>query len=141
MRVQAFGAGQDARACQRGWDSRRLVDAVATDALPRREADLGRAYAILAGRFNDLTPGEGLDTALRPFHDRPARVLGAGRFAAAARERVDDPVLRRLPLVGSVDLLLDCADVLSNPSLVSRMRLTYEALGATAPPSSVEPKG
>lgn len=107
-----------------------LIGAVTAVAMPRREAALGRAYEILAGRFNDLTPGAGLDTSLRPFHDRPAKVLGAGRFAAAALAHVNDPVLRRLPLIGSVDQLLDCTDMLSDPSFVSRMRATYEALGA-----------
>ena len=40
-------------------------------------------------------------------------VWGAGRFAAASLERVEDPVLTRLPLVGAVDQLLGCPDVLS----------------------------
>ncbi len=105
-----------------------LARASTADALPQREESLGLAYRILGERFNNLTPESGLDTSLRPYHDRPARVLSAGRFAAAALERVDDPVLTRLPLVGAVDQLLDCTDVLANPTLISRMRCCYDAL-------------
>jgi hypothetical protein len=85
-----------------------LAEAVATRTLMAREAALGRAYQLLGERFNALSPGSRLDTSLGPFHDRPALVLGAGRFSAASLERVEDPVLTRLPLVGAVDQLLDC---------------------------------
>jgi len=70
-----------------------LAEAMAADAPTAREEALGRAYRLLGERFNTLSPGSGLDTTLRPFHDRPALVLGAGRFAAASLERVDDAVL------------------------------------------------
>ncbi len=55
-----------------------------------------------------------MDPTPRPFHDRPTQVLDAGRFAAAALQRVDDPALSRLPLIGAVDQLLDCTDVVSD---------------------------
>lgn len=110
-----------------------LAEAMAADALTAREEALGRAYQLLGERFNALSPDSRLDTSLRPFHDRPARVLGAGRFAAASLERVDDPVLTRLPLVGAVDQLLDCTDVLAHPALTSPMRCYYDALAAENP--------
>jgi Domain of unknown function (DUF4037) len=105
-----------------------LAEAMAADALTEREGALGRAYQLLGERFNALSPDSCLDTSLRPFHDRPAWVLGAGRFAAASLERVDDPVLAGLPLVGAVDQLLDCTDVLADPALTSLMRCYYDAL-------------
>jgi hypothetical protein len=101
---------------------------MAADTLTAREEALGRAYRLLAQRFNNLSPSAGVDTSLRQFHDRPARVLGAGRFTAAALELVDDPVLSRLPLVGAVDQLLDCTDALEDPAHVSHMRHYYDAL-------------
>ena len=110
-----------------------LSEAMAADALTAREEVLGRAYQLLGERFNALSPDSRLNTSLRPFHDRPARVLGAGRFAAASLERVDDPVLSRLPPVGAVDQLLDCTDVLAHPALTSRMRCYYDALAAEDP--------
>jgi hypothetical protein len=106
---------------------------MATDALTTREEALGRAYQLLGERFNTLSPNSRLDTSLRPFHDRPVRVLGAGRFAAASLERVKDPVLTRLPLVGAVDQLLDCTDVLAHPRLTSHMRCYDDALTAESP--------
>jgi len=110
-----------------------LAEAVAAGTLMAREEALGRAYQLLGERFNTLAPGSRLDTSLRPFHDRPALVLGAGRFAAASLERVDDPVLTRLPLVGAVDQLLDCTDVLSHPALTSHKRCYYDAVAAEGP--------
>ena len=110
-----------------------LAEAMAADMLTAREEALGRAYQLLGERFNTLAPGSRLDTTLRPFHDRPALVLGGGRFAAASLERVDDPVLARLPLVGAVDQLLDCTDVFAHPALTSPMRCYYDALAAKTP--------
>jgi hypothetical protein len=110
-----------------------LGEAMTADTLKAREQPLGRAYQLLGERFNDLSPDTRLDISLRPFHDRPALVLGADRFVAASLGRVDDPVLTRLPLVGAVDQLLDCTDVLANPALSSRMRCYYNALIAEAP--------
>jgi hypothetical protein len=105
-----------------------LAEAMAADTLTAREEALGRAYRLLAQRFNNLSPSISVDTSLRQFHDRPARVLGAARFTAAALELVDDPVLSRLPLVGAVDQLLDCTDALEDPAHVSQMRHYYDAL-------------
>jgi hypothetical protein len=110
-----------------------LAEAMAADTLTAREEALGRAYQLLGHRFNALSPDTGLDTSLRPFHDRPAQVLGAGRFAAAALKLVEDPLLTRLPLVGSVDQLLDCTDALAHPALTSHMRCYYDALAAENP--------
>jgi hypothetical protein len=59
--------------------------------------------------------------------------LGADRFAAASLERVDNPVLARLPLVGALDQVLDCRDVLSHPALTSPMRCYYDAMAAENP--------
>jgi hypothetical protein len=104
-----------------------LAEAMAADTLMARESTLGRAYQLLGERFNDLSPDTRLDTSLRPYHDRPALVLGADRFVTASLGRVDDPVLTRLPLVGAADQLIDCADVLANPALTSRMRCYYDS--------------
>jgi hypothetical protein len=105
-----------------------LMGAMVADSLTAREEALGRAHQLLGQRFNALSPNDSLDTSLRRFHDRPAWVLDAGRFSAAALALVDDPVLTRLPLVGAVDQLLDCADVLADPQLTSPLRCYYDAL-------------
>jgi hypothetical protein len=106
-----------------------LDEAVTARTLSDREAALGQAYVSLAKRFNAIPPGASVDTSLRPFFDRPARVIGADRFAAAALEQVSDRTLAALPLIGSVDQVLDCADVLTSADLTSAMRCYYQALG------------
>jgi Domain of unknown function (DUF4037) len=107
---------------------RALAAAVGATDLPAREAALGSAYEALAARFNAAYPGDPLDTSLRYFFDRPARVLGAERFARAALGVVRDPALRSLPLVGGVEHLADSTDLLSNPDLVVRLRPVYAAV-------------
>lgn len=107
---------------------RALGAAVATPDLPEREAALGAAYTALGTRFNDVYPGEPVDASLRPFWDRPARVLGADRFARAALGEVRDQGLRQFPLIGSVDHLADSTDVLGNPVLVAALRPIYAAV-------------
>ncbi|HEY8719037.1 DUF4037 domain-containing protein [Pengzhenrongella sp.] len=111
----------------------RLAESMAAGTPTAREAALGRAYQLLGERFNALSSNTRLDTSLRPFHDRPALVLGADRFVAASLDHVDDPILTRLPLVGAVDQLLDCTDVLANAALIPPMRCYYDALAAGIP--------
>jgi Domain of unknown function (DUF4037) len=93
-----------------------------------REAALCQAYRLLASRFNSLA-GCSVDSSLRPCFDRPARVVGADRFALAALDRVSDRKLATRALSGSVDQLLDCTDVLSSPDRVSLLRSYYRASG------------
>lgn len=78
--------------------------------------------ALLVARFNALAPGPDVDTSLRPFHDRPARILGADRFAAVAIDEVQDPVLRALPRIGSIDQIVDNVAVLTSASRCRRLR-------------------
>jgi hypothetical protein len=108
-----------------------LLSALDAAALAEREQALGAAYRTLATRFNALAPDLAVDATLRPFFDRPATVLGADRFAAAALDRVEDERLAALSLVGSVDQLLDSTDVLTEPATVVRMREFYAGLQTT----------
>ena len=62
-----------------------------------------------------------MDGRLRPYYGRPFMVLRADRFVAACLAAVDDPDLRRLPLVGSVDQIADSTDLLSYPELCRRL--------------------
>jgi hypothetical protein len=107
---------------------RALRSAVAATELAGREAALGAAYTALAARFTAVHPGDPVDPSLRSFWDRPARVLGADRFAHAAVASVRDPALRGFPLVGAVDHLADSTDLLSNPALVTTLRPVYAAV-------------
>lgn len=106
----------------------RLAEAVQASTLPDREEALGQAYQLLGRRFNTLSPDLAVDTSLRSFFDRPARVIGADRFAEAALAQVRDPALVSLPLIGSVDQMLDCTDIVANPKFSSAVRAYYEAV-------------
>jgi hypothetical protein len=68
-----------------------------------------------------------VDQTVRLFHGRPFRVLGSGRFVDACLERVSDPWLRSLPLVGGVDQLVDSTDVLESPAAARATRAVYGA--------------
>jgi len=109
-----------------------LAAALDADTVTGREAALGAAYQRVAARFNALAPDLDVDVSLRSFHDRPATVLGAERFAAAALARVADPVLGGLPLVGAVDQLLDATDALAHPARLVGLRAYYAGLSAAA---------
>lgn len=63
--------------------------------------------------------------------DRPACVIGAERFVTAALEQVADRALAGLPLIGSVDQVLDCTDILAGADLTSAMRTYYRVVGLT----------
>ena len=82
---------------------------------PAREAALCLAYEEVGRRCNALGLAEPVDPAPRQFHDRPFRVLDAGRLATALRAAVADPAIRDLPPVGAIDQYVDSTDVLTNP--------------------------
>lgn len=103
-----------------------LAAAVAAEAYPAREEALTEAVEEAARRHNALGLTSSPDTAVRPFHSRPFQVLGSGRFVEACLERVTDPWLRALPLVGGIDQLADSADVLSYPTAARRAARIYD---------------
>ncbi|WP_051478863.1 DUF4037 domain-containing protein [Arthrobacter sp. H5] len=93
-----------------------------------REHHLGQAYQLLAARFNQLLPEDArLDTALRPFFDRPALILDAERFVSAALANVQDAETKALPLVGSIDQFIDSTDVLSSPGRCLQLQMVYSS--------------
>jgi len=51
----------------------------------------------------------------------------ADRFADACLETVTGPQLRALPLIGAVDQVADCVDVLSSAQRTRRLAALYEA--------------
>jgi hypothetical protein len=104
-----------------------LAAAVAAPDFESREAALVAAVEVLARRHNALGLTAEVDPTARPFYSRPFRVLGSGRFVDACLERVSDPWLRSLPLVGGIDQLADSTDVLSYPATARRATAIYDA--------------
>ncbi|GGK81791.1 hypothetical protein GCM10012284_14800 [Mangrovihabitans endophyticus] len=78
-----------------------------------REHHLVTAYETIAARHNELGLTTPVDPSVRPFHDRPFRVLHAERFAQALIRSITDPALRSLPLIGAIDQFVDNTDALS----------------------------
>jgi hypothetical protein len=97
--------------------------AIAATNYAEREAALVESLEAVARLHTDLD----IEPTVRNFYSRPFRVLDADRFATACRERITDPWLRHLPLVGSIDQFADSTDVLENPEYVRRLRALYGA--------------
>lgn len=106
-----------------------LAAAVAANNYPRREESLVLAYEEVALRHNAAQISDPEEPTVRLFHDRPFRVIGAGRFAQACVEAIDEPALRALPLVGAIDQWVDSTDVLSHAGRARRLIDWYGALG------------
>ncbi|WP_031470709.1 DUF4037 domain-containing protein [Sciscionella sediminilitoris] len=77
-----------------------------------RERALASAYGRLATAQNALELTEPVDTAIRPYHARPYRVLHAERFADALLAGITDPQLRGLSRAGAIDQYADDPKVL-----------------------------
>ena len=93
--------------------------ALAAASWPAREAGLCASYEAAARLHNELGLTAPVDPAVRPtYWDRPFRVLGAGRFAAALRAGITDPVLRDRPPVGAIDQFTDSTDALGDKHLL-----------------------
>lgn len=103
-----------------------LAEAVAADALVDRERALTTAYELVGRRHNALGITDEVDPTPRQFHERPAMVIAAGRFAQACLDQVRDPLLRKLELVGSIDQFADNTDLLSNPVAYRRLAAIYQ---------------
>jgi Domain of unknown function (DUF4037) len=73
-----------------------LRAALADDAWPNRERHLCAASKAVARVHNAMGIFAQLDTETTSFHQRPYRVLGAGRFAKAVGNEIRDPQLRKI---------------------------------------------
>lgn len=81
-----------------------------------REHHLVIAYETVAALHNELDLTPPVDPRVRPYHDRPFRVLDAGRFAGALADGIGDPWLRALPLTGAIDQFVDNSDTRAHRS-------------------------
>jgi hypothetical protein len=91
-----------------------LTAAVAAGNGHDREHHLAVAYETVAGLHNDLGLTGPVDPRVRPFHDRPFRVLHAARFTEALIGSMTDPAVCALPRTGAVDQFVDSTDALAH---------------------------
>ncbi len=87
--------------------------------------DVVGAGEAVARRHNALGVTAEVDPKRRSFYGRPFDVIFAPRFVAACLERVEDPWLRSLPLIGSVDQWVDSTGVLQYPAVLQRLAAAY----------------
>jgi hypothetical protein len=87
-----------------------LAAALAAGSWADREQNLCAAYEALASMHNDLGLTEPVDISVRPYFDRPYRVIGAGRFVASLLDTISADEIRRLPPTGAVDQFIDSTD-------------------------------
>jgi len=90
-----------------------------------REDALAEVYAAIGERHNDTGLTERVDPTVGDYFERPARVLMADRFTEACLATVHDPTLRRLPLFGAIDQVVDSTDVLEAPENYRRLADLY----------------
>jgi hypothetical protein len=93
-----------------------------------RESALAAAWTAVAVRHNRAGLTETVDPSLRNYHERPARVLMAERFVDACLATIADGALRSLPLIGSVDQVVDSTDVLQAPAVYRRLAVVYDGV-------------
>ncbi|HEX8766959.1 MAG TPA: DUF4037 domain-containing protein [Jatrophihabitans sp.] len=96
---------------------------------PDRQAGLCAAYRIVGEAQNELALAEPVDPSVRPYYDRPFLVLHAERFVDALHRSIADPAIRDLPLLGTIDQVVDSTDVLGSNA---RNRRIVEAMLAEA---------
>jgi hypothetical protein len=105
-----------------------LARALVAPSVREREDALVEAALAVARRHNAARLTEPVAAEVGPFHGRPFRVLGSGRFVDACLARVADERLRSLPLIGGIDQWADSTDVLSKPAVARHARCVFEAV-------------
>ena len=81
-----------------------------------RQEFLVTAYEIVATKQNTLQITDVLVPKVSHFHERPFLVIDGGRFANALREKISDPIVKRIAdkwIIGSVDQFSDSTDFLN----------------------------
>jgi len=111
-----------------------LRDVLGARSWQGRQAGLCAAYQILGQAQNELALAEPVDPTVRPYHDRPFLVLHAERFVDALRRSIADPAIGRLPLLGTIDQVVDSTDVMRSSA---RNRRIVSALLAEAASSQL----
>jgi hypothetical protein len=80
-----------------------------------RQEFLVPAYEIVATKYNSLQITDALVPKVSHFYERPFLVIGGARFVNAIREKINDPVVKRIAgrrLIGNVDQFSDSTDLL-----------------------------
>lgn len=82
---------------------------------------LAAAYLVLARRQSADGLAGTVEPLVGPYFDRPFATINADALIAAIVANIEDPVLRRLPIVGALDQVSDLTPVLEDPPASRRM--------------------
>ncbi len=102
-----------------------LERALATADWKTREDALADAFLALARLHQARGLPGAFEPAIGPFHDRPFRVINADIIGEAIAEEIEDPALRTLPIIGSLDQVTDATPLIEAPG---RARAAMAAL-------------
>lgn len=103
-----------------------LHEVLAAPTWQKREIPLCAAYEFVARMHNGLGITEPLDTAVTYFHERPYRVINAGRFTAALKKAITDETVKTIQTdIGSIDQFSHSTDLRENPDLYRRLAVLF----------------
>ena len=106
-----------------------LQGALCSDTWQERECYLIKAYEHLAIRHNVLKLTEPFPEQVTSFFGRPFQVITLHGFTEALLRRIEDPRVKRIiarPTIGSLDLLSDNTELISNPAWRPFIRQLYQ---------------
>ena len=93
---------------------------LAKDWNERGEA-LAAAYLLLANRQMEDGVGDRFEPIIGPYYGRPFTTINADDAVEATVGAIEDPVLKALPVIGSLDQVTDLTPVLEDPKAAQRM--------------------
>jgi hypothetical protein len=82
---------------------------------------LASAYMALALRQQSDRIGAKVEPVVGPYFERPFPTINADDLIAATLEGVSDPLVKLLPVVGSLDQVSDLTPVLEDPASAQRI--------------------
>ena len=68
-----------------------------------------------------------METQVSKFYNRPYLVIHGDVFAKEIMKKIDDPLIRNLPTIGSIDQLIDSSDFLENPQSPAKLEHFYKS--------------
>jgi hypothetical protein len=104
-----------------------LRRALMAEGWQERGEALADAYLVLARVQVTAGIGGAVEPAVGPYHDRPFATINADEMVAASLAGIADPVIRALPVTGSIDQVSDLTPVLEDPA--GSMRVIRALLG------------
>jgi hypothetical protein len=82
---------------------------------------LAAAYLTLANRQRADRIGDSFEPIIGPYFERPFLTINADELVESTVRSIEDPVIKALPVVGSLDQVTDLTPVLEDPHAAQRI--------------------